>query len=615
MRLYPWHSSRQKGKERLTGLRIFFRLLAYTTRHKGALCLAGLLGVTGVLVELARPWPIKIVVDHVLAGRPLPSWLATVVTLLPGAGSPRGLLVWSVGVGLAIAVGGGALSLLSLSIGLRVCQRLVLDLLLDVFVKLQKLSLRFHTRHKIGDLLQRVSGDVLVVFFAVTQVALPIVVASLTLLGMFFVMLRLDAGLSLVALCVIPLLAGSVLLFAGPLRASSGRNWKSQGALMALVEQSLSGIKVIQGFARESYMLRKVEAEGVKLVEAGRRAALVTASNNQVATVITGVAAALMLFLGASRVMDGRLSLGDLLIFIGYLTALIGPVSALATAVGYGIAVVTRSRRVFKILDSDEEVPERADAVTLRHTRGEVIFEDVSFGYSDDAEKGLILRNVSFKAYPGQITAIVGATGAGKTSLVSLLSRFYDPHAGRILLDGHDLRDLSLKSLRENISLVLQDPFLFPLSVADNIAFGKTGATRQEIVAAARAAHAHDFIEQLPDGYDTVLSERGGQLSGGERQRIAIARAVLKDAPLLVLDEPTSALDAHTEGKIFEALARLMKDRTTFIISHRLSTIRRADQILALAEGRVVERGTHESLLAAGRTYAHLYERQHIAAL
>ena len=564
------------------------------------------------MVELARPWPVKIVVDHVLAGRPMPPWLGTLIAQLPGAGTPRGLLVWSVGVALAVAVGGGALSLLSLSIGLRVCQRLVLDLLLDLFVKLQKLSLTFHSRHKIGDLLQRVSGDVLVVFFAVTQVALPIVVSTLTLLGMFVVMLRLDAGLSFVALGVVPLLVGSLLLFARPLQASSRGNWKSQGALMALVEQSLSGIKVIQGFARENYMLRKVEVEGVKLVEAGRRAALVTASNNQAATVITGAAAALMLYLGASRVMDGRLSLGDLLIFIGYLTALYGPVSALGTAAGYGIAVVTRSRRVFQILDSDEEVSERADAIVLKRARGEVMFEDVSFGYDDDAE---ILRSVSFAASPGQITAIVGATGAGKTSLVSLLSRFYDPQGGRILLDGHDLRDLSLKSLRENVSLVLQEPFLFPLSVADNIAFGRPGATRQEIVAAARAAHAHEFIEQLPDGYDTVLNERGGQLSGGERQRIAIARAVLKDAPVLILDEPTSALDAHTEGKIFEALSRLMKDRTTFIISHRLSTIRRADQILALEDGRVVERGTHETLLAAGRTYAHLYERQHIAAL
>ncbi len=582
------------------------------------LCLTAALALLGVAAELARPWPVKVVVDHVLAGRPLPGWLASLIAALPGAGSPEGLLAWSVALAVVVAVGGGVLSLTALGVGLKVCQGLVYDLLLDLFVKLQRLSLKFHGRHKVGDLLQRVSGDVLVVFFAVTQVALPVVVSLLTLGGMFYIMFRIDRGLSLVALGVVPVLAASLVLFVRPLKSASGRNWASQGALMALVEQSLSGIKAIQGFAREEYVRRKVEAQAVEMVEAGRRAALTAAANNQAATVITGAAAALMLYLGASRVMGGRLSLGDLLVFLGYLTALYGPVSALGTAAGYGVAVVTRSRRVFQILDSSEEVPERADAFVLGRARGEVVFEDVAFGYEGgDGEPParMILRGVSLRARPGQITAIVGATGAGKTSLVSLLSRFYDPQSGRITLDGRDLRDLSLKSLRENVSLVLQEPFLFPLSVADNIAFGRPGATREEIVGAARAAHAHDFIELLPEGYDTVLGERATSLSGGERQRIAIARAVLKDAPVLVLDEPTSALDAHTEGKIFEALSRLMKDRTTFIISHRLSTIRRADQILALEDGHIVERGTHETLLAAGRTYANLYERQHIAAL
>lgn len=582
------------------------------------LCLTAALALLGVAAELARPWPVKVVVDHVLAGRPLPGWLASLIAALPGAGSPEGLLAWSVALAVVVAVGGGVLSLTALGVGLKVCQGLVYDLLLDLFVKLQRLSLKFHGRHKVGDLLQRVSGDVLVVFFAVTQVALPVVVSLLTLGGMFYIMFRIDRGLSLVALGVVPVLAASLVLFVRPLKSASGRNWASQGALMALVEQSLSGIKAIQGFAREEYVRRKVEAQAVEMVEAGRRAALTAAANNQAATVITGAAAALMLYLGASRVMGGRLSLGDLLVFLGYLTALYGPVSALGTAAGYGVAVVTRSRRVFQILDSSEEVPERADAFVLGRARGEVVFEDVAFGYEGgDGEPParMILRGVSLRARPGQITAIVGGTGAGKTSLVSLLSRFYDPQSGRITLDGRDLRDLSLKSLRENVSLVLQEPFLFPLSVADNIAFGRPGATREEIVGAARAAHAHDFIELLPEGYDTVLGERATSLSGGERQRIAIARAVLKDAPVLVLDEPTSALDAHTEGKIFEALSRLMKDRTTFIISHRLSTIRRADQILALEDGHIVERGTHETLLAAGRTYANLYERQHIAAL
>ena len=599
-------------------MRVFLRLLSYVLRHKGRLCVALALALCGVALELVRPWPVKVVVDFVLAGGPLPEPFAAWAAWLPGASTPRGLLAWCVAAAVTVVVGSSALSLVALNSGLRVCQRLVFDLLVDLFVKLQRLSLRFHDRHTVGDLLQRVSQDVLVVFFAVSQVALPVVVALLTLAGMFAVMLRLDAGLAFVALGVLPLMLVALLLMARPLKKASARNWSSQGALMALVEQSLSGVKAIQGFAREDYVRRKVEARALELVEAGRGAALTAAANSQAGTVITGVGAALMLYLGASRVAEGRLSVGDLLVFLGYLMALYGPVSQLGTAVGYGVVVVTRSRRVFKILDSDEEVPEKPNALALGRARGEVVFENVSFGYGGEGgapPARVILRDISFRARPGQITAVVGATGAGKTSLVSLLSRFYDPQGGRLLLDGHDLRDLSLRSLRENVALVLQEPFLFPMSVADNIAFGRPGASREEVVAAARAAHAHDFIERLPEGYDTLIGEKGSTLSGGERQRVAIARAVLKDAPVLVLDEPTSALDAHTEGKIFEALSHLMKNRTTFIISHRLSTIRRADQILALEDGRIVERGTHETLLAARSTYAHLYERQHIAAL
>ncbi|MEJ7575676.1 MAG: ABC transporter ATP-binding protein, partial [Pyrinomonadaceae bacterium] len=566
-------------------MRVFVRLLGYLTRHKARLCLALVFALAGIALELARPWPVKVLVDYVLAGQPLPPWLVAVTAYLPGAGAPQGLLAWCVAASVFIVLGGSLITLTGLHFGLRVCQELVYDLLVDLFAKLQRLSLQFHNRQRIGDLLQRVSGDVLVVFFAVTQVALPVVVSLLTLAGMFLIMMRLDAGLALVALTVVPLLIGSLALFARPMKSNSARQWAAQGALMALVEQGLSGIKAIQGFAREPYMQRKVEEQTLELGDAGRRSALTVAANNQATMMITGAGAALVLWFGASRVMDGRLSVGDLLVFLGYLTALYGPVNALGAAVGYGIAVATRSRRVFAILDNDEEVNEVANAVALKKVRGEVVFENVTFGYETDADERpgrLILRDISFRALPGQITAIVGATGAGKTSLVSLLSRFYDPQAGRILLDGHDLRDLTLKSLRENVALVLQEPFLFPISVHDNIAFGRPDATRAEIVAAARAAYADEFIERLPQGYDTVIGEKATTLSGGERQRIAIARAVLKDAPILILDEPTSALDAHTEGKIFEALSGLMRDRTTFIISHRLSTIRRADQIFAL---------------------------------
>jgi len=600
--------------------------------------------------ELARPWPIKVVVDYVLqAGRPLPPWLAASSAYLPGAQTAQGLLVWSVAVAVVVAVGGAALSLVVMRVTVGVAQTLVYDLSRDLFGKLQRLSLSYYGRHQVGDLLQRMSGDVFVVYLAFAQVALPIVISLLSLGGMFVIMASLDMTLALIALAVVPLLALSLALFAKPMQRTTARQYKTQGALSAFVQQSLSAMKVIQGLAREPYVQEKMEARAREFGDAYNVATVVGTGYKQITTLITGAAAAVLLGLGALRVMDGRLLVGDLLVFLGYLAALYGPVNSLSTAVAGAVAVATRGRRVFEILDSEEVIPERAHPISLGHrARGEVVFENVAFGYetspfadgNDGAaeaangkkrigEKGkvdgqekanghsarAVLRNVSFRARPGQITAIVGATGAGKTSLVSLLSRFYDPWEGRVLVDGHDVRELSLESLRENVSLVLQEPFLFPMSVADNIAFARPDASREEIIRVAKAAHAHDFIERLPQGYDTVISEKGDSLSGGERQRIAIARAVLKDAPILILDEPTSALDAHTEAKIFEALSHLMKDRTTFIISHRLSTIRRADQILALENGHVVERGTHESLLAHDNVYANLYRHQHIAVM
>jgi ATP-binding cassette, subfamily B, bacterial len=599
-------------------LRVFGRLLRYVLPEKTRLCLAFVLSFLGVVVELARPWPIKVVADYVLAGYPLPPWLAELGGYLPGAETRQGILLWSVVAGVVVVVGGAALSFSVLYVTVDVSQRLVYNLSLDMFERLQRLSLAYHHRHPLGDLLQRLSGDVFVIYFAVSQVALPATVSLLFLTGMFVIMASLDITLALIALAVVPLLAGSLILFARPMDSTTTRQYESQGSLMALAEQGLSSVKVIQGFARETYMQRKLEERARHLGHAYNVATRVSGGYKEVTAFITGTAAAVLLGLGGMRVLAGQLSLGDLLVFLGYLAALYGPVSELSLSVGYAVQVVARGRRMFEVMDSEEEVRERPDAVDLNRARGDVIFEDVTFGYHEDGSETPprpILRNVSFRARPGQTTAIVGATGAGKSSLVSLLSRFYDPWEGRILVDGHDVHNLSLKSLRENVSLVLQEPFLFPMSIADNIAFGRPGAVRAEIIAAAQAAHAHEFIERLPQGYDTVIGERGTSLSGGERQRIAIARAVLKDASILILDEPTSALDVHTEAQIFEALSELMQDKTTFIISHRLSTIRRAEQVLVLEDGCVVERGTHDSLLTKGKVYAQLYRHQHLAAL
>ena len=583
-----------------------------------------MLALLGIVLEMARPWPIKIVVDYALQPeRPWPIWLRALSSSLPFATSHQGLLLGAVTGAILIAFGSSALSWGLMKATVKVAQALVSELSSELFAKLQRLSLTWHSRHEIGDLLQRLSTDVFVVYFAVAQVVLPVVISLLCLGGMFVIMMRLDCMLALVAFMAVPLLAVTLIVFVKPMDRSTTVQLQKLSALSAFAQQSLSAIRLIQGFGRESYVRQKFHDRASEFENAYVTANVVSTSYKEMTTLITTVTAAVLLWLGAGRVLDGRLSVGDLLVFLGYLAAMYGPVNSLTAAVGYAVAVISRGRRVFEIIDSPEIVQECARPVTPAHrAKGEVTFENVTFGYrlkasdiGDEAQaENPVLRDVSFHVSPGQIIALVGATGAGKTSLVSLILRFFDCQKGRILIDGFDVRELSLSWLRENISLVLQESFLFPMTVAENIAFGLPGATREEIMAAARIAQAHDFIERLPQGYDTIPGERGDGLSGGERQRIAIARALLKDAPILILDEPTSALDAHTERKIFDALSQLMAGRTTFIISHRLSTIQRADLILALEDGHIVERGTHESLLAEDKVYAHLYRHQHIAA-
>lgn len=597
---------------------MILRLLKYVARQKGRLALVLALTLLAGVLEVLRPWPVQVVVDYSLSGRPQPPWLAAVTRSLPGADTPGGLVAWSVTAAVLVVLGSAVLSILSLNLAFAVSQRMVYDLSRDLFGKLQRLSLAFYARQRTGDLLQRVGADVFVVQAAVLQVALPALAALLSLAAMFAIMAVLDLTLALAALAVVPLLAVALIGFTPRMNAASTRQYAAQGGLMAFVEQSLAGMKIIQGFGRETVVQEKLESKAADLANAYKGWTRVSSVYNAVVTVATGVAAAVLLGLGAGRVADGRLTVGELLVFLAYLAGLYGPVSQLATAAGAIFAVGARGRRIFDVLDSTEEVLEVPGAIDLGRARGEVAFEDVCFAYplNADGKAGRpILRDVSFRAVPGQVTAIVGATGVGKTSLVSLLSRFYDPERGRVVVDGHDVRDLTLQSLRGNVALVLQEAYLFPMSVADNIAFGRLSATREDIVRAARSAQAHEFIERLPQGYDTLLAEKGVSLSGGERQRIAIARAVLADAPIIVLDEPTSALDARTEAQIFEALSNLMRNRTTFIISHRLSTIRRADLILALEDGQVVEHGTHADLLAHGGVYARLYRHQYVGAV
>ena len=359
-------------------------------------------------------------------------------------------------------------------------------------------------------------------------------------------------------------------------------------------------------------MQQKMKQHAIEFSQAFVIANKVSMTYNQLTVLTTGLISAVLLSLGAYRGMHGMLTAGDLVVFLLYLPALYSPVNALATAIGGAIAINARGKRVFDILDSDEIVHESATAINLVAPKGAVEFQNVSFGYDNpDGTSKQILNCISFKAEPGQVIAIVGPTGTGKTSLISLLCRFYDPWQGKVLIDGSDIADLKLHSLRENISLVLQEPFLFPMSIAENIAFGNPDASFEEIVEAAKAAQIHDFILGLSNGYETKLSEAGSSLSGGERQRISIARAFLKKAPILILDEPTSAVDAHTEAKIFKALNKFSKGKTVFIISHRLSTIKHADQIITIQNGTIVEMGTHDALIKKGSIYADLYKYHH----
>ena len=590
---------------------VFKRLLQYVSKYKSKLFWIALLGLIGVAFEVAKPLPIKLVIDNVLSNHPLPHFLSNLFADTSLIENKKTLLYACVGLLVFISLFNFLLTRWVFNLTVGMAQRLVFDLMIDFFAKLQRLSLSFYSKNKVGDLLQRMSGDVFVVYFLVAQIILPALTSLVCLGGMFYIMASIDLVLAVVAFSVVPILAITLGFFAKPMNDTTMIQYKTQGSFSAFLQQSLSSMKIIQAFGRESFMHQKLKVHAQEFSNAFIIANRVSMTFNQLAVLITGIASAILIILGSFRGLNGSLSIGDLFIFLGYIAALYGPVNSLATAIGAAVAIGSRGKRVFDILDSDEVVKEKPHALDIKNPKGEIEFRNVSFGYGNALQLP-VLRNISFKVLPGQVVALVGSTGAGKTSVISLLSRFYDPWKGEILFDGVNISDLKLHSLRENVSLVLQDPFIFPMTIGENIAFGNPEASFEEIIEAAKGSQAHDFISKLPDGYETMISESGSSLSGGEKQRIAIARAFLKKAPVLILDEPTSAVDALTEAKIFEALSYFSKGKTVFLISHRLSTIKHADQIITIKDGAVVERGTHQSLLKEDKVYAGLYKYQHI---
>jgi ATP-binding cassette subfamily B protein/subfamily B ATP-binding cassette protein MsbA len=552
----------------------------------------------------------KLIVDYLFPAAPLPQSLAW-INALPATASATGLLAWLAASTLLIFLAHRGVQVLTAYLQDGVGNRMKYSLGGELFDHLQRLSLRFHHQQHSGDLVRRVTADSACVRELVIGVFVPALTSLVTLLIMFTVMWHLSPFMSIVALFAaipIPLL---IRLLAPRMAERTYVQQQHEGQIMALAEQTLSGIQVVQAFGQEQHGERRFRTLNGRTLQAYLRAIAAQLQFSVGVNTSTAVGSAVMMAIGGVQVLNGSLSLGSLLVFLSYVSALYSPMETLAYLSSSFASASARARRVLEVLDADQEVRDRPGAVVLpahrRSDAGRISLEHVSFGYQTGRT---VLHDINLEVQPGETIALVGPTGGGKTTLVSLIPRFFDPWQGRVMLDGKDIRDIELASLRKQVSLVLQDPFLLPLTAAENIAYGRPEASREEIIAAAAAANADEFIRQLPDAYDTPLGERGATLSGGQKQRLAIARALLKDATILILDEPTSALDAETEALLLQALERLMHGRTTFIIAHRLSTIRNADRILVLDKGSVAEIGTHQELIAAGKNYQRLYSMQ-----
>jgi ATP-binding cassette, subfamily B, bacterial len=568
--------------------------------------------LAGVAVTLLMPWPLKILIDNVLGAEPLPPALAEALGMIGLVPTASVLLAGAVIATVALYFAGWVINLVDAIARINYSQRLVYDLSVHLFDHLQRLSLRFHDRKRVGDLIRRITSDTGFLRTLLQDALLPTGTALFTLAGMFMIMWRMNPVLSLIAVAVVPLMALAFVIYARRMLERSYAQETAEGRIYSAVEQTLTAIPAVQAFAQERRHAETLRTNTATALQAAVAAADVDVRFRIVVGLATALGTAAVLWLGAHQVLQGHLTLGGLLVFLAYQASFYAPLSALMSASSTVQTAAGSAVRVMEILDTDEAVDERADAVTLTQVRGRVQLDGLRFGYEPDKP---VLDGVTLTIEPGQTLALVGASGAGKSTLVSLILRLFDPWQGRVLLDGHDIRGVTLDSLRGQIAIVLQEPFLFPLSVADNIAYGRPGAPRAQIEAAARAANAHAFIERLPEGYDTVIAERGAALSGGERQRIAIARALLRNAPILILDEPTSALDAQTEGEVMEALRRLMQGRTTLIIAHRFSTIGAASSIAVLDAGRLTEVGSFETLMAQpDGAFRRLYALQQGAA-
>ena len=558
-------------------------------------------------MSVAAPWPLKIILDNVVGEHKLAPWLDDFLRPFMSSGTKMQIAAAAAIATALIALLGAAASYLANYYTTSVGQWVANDLRLRTYHHLQQLSLNYYNTHEMGTLLSTITADVQTIQNFASSSTLGILVDMFTIVAMLTIMFWLNWDFTLIAVAVTPFLLLLVSRFKKAVKKATREVRKQQSNVVAVVQQGLESMRVVKAFGRQDLEQEELSEVSKATVDAALKARKVKALLSPIVALTVSLCTAFVLWRSSSLILKGAMTAGALTVFLSYLTKFFKPVQDLATMTNTIAQTAVGVERVRAILEANDVIEERADAREPQPLKGEIKFENVAFAYNKDAP---VLTDVNFEIKAGQMVGVVGPTGGGKSTIVSLIPRFYDPSAGKVSVDGVDIRDYKIHGLRNQIAYVLQETVLFRGTVADNIAYGRGSAARDEIVAAAKLANADEFIAKMPQGYDTMVGDRGDTLSGGQRQRIGIARALIRNNPILILDEPTAALDTESEQLVMEALERLMKGRTVITIAHRLSTIRNSDKIVVLKGGVVAEEGTHDELIAKGGVYAELYHIQ-----
>ena len=570
---------------------------------KGRLIVAALctLGVTAA--ELLKPWPLKLILDHGILDKPLPHFLGFLHSMVEG--SKVMLVVGASCAMVLIALFGGLFSYSQIFITSSIGYKMVYALRRELFAHLQRLSLSFHNHARSGDLMTKIAGDTNTLKDVFAESILKFSSQALEVFGMFAIMFALNWKVSLIPLATMPFLCFSLFHLYRKTKASVKKQKRQEGKVASRMTEVLSAIPLVQAYAREKYEEEKFDTVTAETLQESIRIARLEAAATRSSQIITALGTAVAVLFGALQVLHDRMLPGELVLVVAYLNNLYKPLRGLAKLSTDFSKAMASADRISEVLDLEPEIQDRPEAIEVDGLLGEIVFDKVSFDYGDGKE---VLKEVSFALAPGQRVAVVGVSGAGKSTIVSLLLRLYESQAGAIFVDGINIQQFRRESLRRQIGIVFQDSILFGATIRENIAYGKPEASLEEIVSAARSANADEFIRELEDGYDSVIGERGATLSGGQQQRIAIARALIRNAPILILDEPMTGLDVESEAKVREALDRLMAGKTCLMITHDLQSVEDADQVLVLEEGRIIERGQHDELVARSGRYRELYE-------